>query len=335
MGSTAGPRRKFRLSATPFALFHLVPLLAFFTGVTTRALVLAVVLYFVRMFAITGGYHRYFAHRTYSMSRAMQFVIALIGTSAAQRGPLWWASHHRAHHKYADTDRDPHSPKQGFWWSHVGWVLSGDFSKADLSAVEDLARFPELRILDRHDWIGPWSLGFACWAYAGWSGLVVGFFASTVVLWHCTFAINSFSHVFGRRRYATPDTSRNSFPLALIAMGEGWHNNHHHYPRSTRQGFYWWEIDLTFLVLRVLAMLRLVRGLTYPSPAARAARHVKAGSFDVGRFREHLASAVHTLPEDAVAVRELLERAAERASSLSAGRRTLARSGPPDPVQTA
>lgn len=328
MDSTASTRRPFRRSAAPFALFHLVPLLAFMTGVTTRALVLAVVLYVVRVFAITAGYHRYFAHRGYEMSRALQLVVAFVGLTAVQRGPLWWAGHHRAHHKYADTDRDPHSPNRGFWWSHIGWVLSGDYSRTDMSAVEDLARYPELRFLDRHDWIGPWALGVGCTLFAGWSGLVVGFFASTVVLWHATFSVNSLSHIVGRRRYATPDTSRNSWPVALLTLGEGWHNNHHHFPRSARQGFYWWELDVSFLVLRVLGWLHLVRDLKLPTRAAREARQIRAGHFDVGRFREYLAGAARTLPADAADLRRLLEAAGDQATSLTAARRRGVRSQP-------
>jgi stearoyl-CoA desaturase (delta-9 desaturase) len=200
----------------------------------------------------------------------MQFLMAFAGTTAVQKGPLWWASHHRAHHRYVDTERDPHTPRKGFWWSHVGWILSDRYSATDASLVADLARYPELRFLNRFDWIGPWALALLCLAFAGWSGLVVGFFLSTVVLWHVTFTVNSFAHVFGRRRYATTDTSRNSLPIALITFGEGWHNNHHHYPPSARQGFFWWEIDPTWQVLRALRFLGVVKDLRTPSPAVRA-----------------------------------------------------------------
>ena len=175
-----------------------------------EAVVLAVVSYAVRMFFITAGYHRYFAHRSYRTSRVVQFLLAFGGTTALQKGPLWWASHHRAHHRHADTERDVHSPLKGFWHSHIGWILADRHSGTDVDRVRDLARFPELRFLDRNDWIGPWMLGAVSLLLAGWSGLVVGFFLSTVVLWHATFLVNSLAHVVGRRRYETADSSGNS-----------------------------------------------------------------------------------------------------------------------------
>ena len=272
------------ITSLPFLLFHLVPLLALVTGVTTKALILAGVLYAVRMFAITAGYHRYFAHRSYKASRAVQFVMAFVGTTAAQKGPLWWAGHHRAHHRYADTERDIHSPQRGFWWSHAGWILCDKYNKTDLSSVRDLAAYPELRFLDRFNMIGPVCLGALAFAIGGWSGLVVGFFASTVTLWHATFTINSRSHTLGTRRYATTDTSRNNPVLAVITFGEGWHNNHHHYQASARQGFFWWECDLSWYALRVLRRLHIVRDLREPTPVALAADRIRDGAFDLGMF---------------------------------------------------
>ena len=216
------------------------------------------------MFFITAGYHRYFAHRSYKMARVPQFLMALGGSTAAQKGPLWWAAHHRDHHRYADTDRDIHSPSKGFWWSHVGWFLSNRFKATNVDGIRDFARYPELRWLDRHDWVGPWALGIATFLVFGWSGLVVGFLTSTIFLWHGTFLVNSVAHVFGRRRYETDDTSRNSLLVALATGGEGWHNNHHHYPASARQGFFWWEIDPTWYGLRMLSWVGIVRGLRAP-----------------------------------------------------------------------
>ena len=272
-------------SSVPFLAFHGVPLLAVVTGVTAKAVVIAAVLYGVRLFAITAGYHRYFAHRSYRASRGVQFVLALVGTTAAQKGPLWWAAHHRAHHRFSDTDADIHSPQKGFWWSHVGWILCDRHSATDLSAVPDLARYPELRFLDRYDAIGPWVLALLTLAAGGWSGLVVGFFGSTIVLWHATFTVNSLSHTFGTRRYATSDTSRNNPFLALLTFGEGWHNNHHHYPTSARQGFFWWEVDVSWYGLRALNALHLVRDLRRPSPATLEANRIRDGEFDLGMFR--------------------------------------------------
>jgi stearoyl-CoA desaturase (Delta-9 desaturase) len=248
-------------TSIPFMVVHLLPLLAIFTGVTAKALVLLGVTWAVRMFFVTAAYHRYFAHRSFRLGRISQFVFAFGGATAAQKGPLWWAAHHRAHHRDADTDRDVHSPIRGFWWSHVGWILCGRFKATQFDDIKDFARFPELRWLNSHDWIAPWTLGVACYLIAGWSGLVVGFFLSTVVLWHTTFLVNSLAHVFGRRPFETEDTSRNSLLIALVTGGEGWHNNHHRYCTSARQGFRWWQIDTTYYVLRALSFVGIVRDL--------------------------------------------------------------------------
>jgi stearoyl-CoA desaturase (delta-9 desaturase) len=264
----------------PFLAAHLVPLAAVVTGVSTRAVVLCVVCYVGRMLCITAGYHRYLSHRSFSTSRVVQLLLAFGGTTAAQKGPLWWASQHRTHHRFTDQSGDPHTPAKGFWYAHVGWVLAECNGRTDLKLVEDLARFPELRFLDRHDWIGPWALAIACTAIGGWSGLVVGFFLSTVLLWHATFAVNSFAHVFGRRRYTTGDTSRNSVVVALLAAGEGWHNNHHRYPRSARQGQRWWELDPTWWALRLAAAVGLVGDLRRgngPPSTSSTSRATSAG----------------------------------------------------------
>ncbi len=292
---TAEDRVDWKASA-PFLGVQLLPLLAVFTGVHTRDLVLAAVLYWARMFAITAGYHRYFAHRSYRLARVPQFLLAFAGTTAAQKGPLWWAANHREHHKYTDTERDPHTPLKGFWWSHIGWVLSGRYSKVAPDAIPDFACYPELRFLDKHDWIGPWSLGLASFLVGGWSGLVIGFFGSTVLLWHCTFSVNSWAHIVGRRRYGTDDTSGNSLVIALLTMGEGWHNNHHHYPASARQGFFWWEVDPTYSVLRVLSWFGIVRELRSPPKKAKTARRLRSGHLDIGTLRVHLARAAATVP---------------------------------------
>ena len=250
-----------RTSSIPFLALHLMPLLAIFTGVSRTDLILCAALYLGRMFFITAGYHRYFAHRSYKMARVPQFLMALGGSTAAQKGPLWWAAHHRDHHRYADTDRDIHSPSKGFWWSHVGWFLSNRFKATNVDGIRDFARYPELRWLDRHDWVGPWALGIATFLAFGWSGLVVGFFTSTIFLWHGTFLVNSVAHVFGRRRYETDDTSRNSLLIALVTAGEGWHNNHHRYQSAARQGFRWWQIDTSYYMLWLLSRVGIVHDL--------------------------------------------------------------------------
>jgi len=184
-----------------------------------------------------------------------------------QRGPLWWAAHHRKHHRHADTEVDVHSPRiHGFWWSHMGWITSPENFPTDVKQVPDLARYPELRFLDRFDIVVPLSLAIALFVLGGAQWLVWGFFISTVVLFHCSCFINSLAHQLGRRRYPTPDDSKNSLLLSLITFGEGWHNNHHWYPGATRQGFYWWEVDFTFYGLWLLSRLGIIRNL-HPVPA--------------------------------------------------------------------
>ena len=249
-------------------------------GVSGVAVAAAVSLYLLRMFAITGFYHRYFSHRTFKTSRAAQFVFALLGASAVQRGPIWWAAHHRHHHAHSDRHDDVHSPQQhGFLQSHMGWFLSRRHFAPDLSRARDLLKYPELRWLDRFDIVVPVVLAVLLLLLgmylertaphlgtSGWQMLVWGFFISTVACYHCTYTINSLCHVWGRQRYRTGDESRNNPLLALITLGEGWHNNHHHYPMSVRQGFYWWEIDITYYLLRALEGLGIIWDLK-PVPA--------------------------------------------------------------------
>jgi stearoyl-CoA desaturase (Delta-9 desaturase) len=253
----------------PFLSPHLACLAAFATGVDARALLLCLLCYLVRMFAITAGYHRYFSHRAYKTSRPFQLAMAVIGCGALQRGPLWWVSRHRYHHRHSDDAEDLHSPRaRGLWWSHVGWLLARDHELVVGSAVRDWSRYPELRWLDRYHWIPGIALAILCWWLGGWGGLVWGFFVSTVLLYHATFAVNSLCHRFGRRRYATADDSRNNGLVALLTLGEGWHNNHHHDPGSARQGFSWWEIDVTYSGLRLLSLAGVVWDLRPPRPHA-------------------------------------------------------------------
>lgn len=275
------------VAAIPFFAVHVAPLAAFFVVVTWQDWVLCAVLYLTRMFCITAGYHRYFSHRSYRMGRVAQFLMAFGGTTALQKGPLWWAGHHRLHHRFSDQDDDVHSPRDGFWWSHVGWILSTKYKSTDLSTIKDFASFPELRLLERFQWVGPWMLAIACLLIGGWGGLLIGFFLSTVLLWHGTFLVNSMAHLVGRRRYATPDTSRNSMIIAVITGGEGWHNNHHYLPASCRQGFTWWEYDPTWYVLRGLAAIRVVRDLKDPPARLLDQARVRDGAFDIGMFRSY------------------------------------------------
>jgi stearoyl-CoA desaturase (Delta-9 desaturase) len=281
-------RRVDWLRTLPFIGMHLMCFGVIFVGVSATALLVAAALYAIRMLAITGFYHRYFSHRTFRTSRVVQFLFALIGVMAVQRGPLWWAAHHRHHHAHSDEANDRHSPRQhGFWWSHVGWFMSRRNFATRIELVQDLAKYPELRFLDRFDVLMPVALaallfyggGAVADAYpaldtSGAQLLIWGFFVSTVVLYHATFTVNSLAHVIGRRRYATRDHSRNNWLLALVTFGEGWHNNHHHFPGSVRQGFYWWEIDLTYYALRAMAALGLIWDLKTVPARIRDARRL-------------------------------------------------------------
>lgn len=264
----------------PFLILHLACFAAFWTGVSTVALVTCLGLFWLRMFAITAFYHRYFAHRSYKTNRFWQFIFALLGNMSAQRGPLWWAAHHRAHHQHSDTEEDLHSPVQrGFWWSHMGWFTCDASFKTQLHRIKDFARFPELKFLDRFDSFAPLLLivilyiaGELMAAFApgmntnGAQMVVWGFVISTVILFHSTVTINSLGHIWGSRRFKTKDGSRNNGVLALLTLGEGWHNNHHRWAVSARQGFYWWEIDITYMILKAMSWVGIVHSLN-PVPA--------------------------------------------------------------------
>ena len=246
----------------PFLALHLGCLGVIWVGWSWTAVWVAVALYAIRMFAVTAFYHRYFSHRSFRTNRFWQFFFALVGGTAAQRGALWWAAHHRHHHRHSDEADDAHSPHHhGVMWSHVWWFLTPRNFKTDYARVPDFAKYPELRFLDRFDILAPALLAITLFWIGGAQLLVWGFFISTVVLFHCTCLINSAAHVFGKKRYPTKDSSRNSMLLALITFGEGWHNNHHYYPASVRQGHSWWEIDLTWYALMLLERLGIVRGL--------------------------------------------------------------------------
>jgi stearoyl-CoA desaturase (Delta-9 desaturase) len=229
------------------------------TGWSWAGLGLAALFYLPRMWFVTAAYHRYFSHRSFKTSRWFQFFLGVGATLTLQKGPLWWASHHRLHHKLSDAPGDLHSVKQsGFWWAHQGWILARGLETSDLARVKDLARYPELRWLNRWWMIAPIALGALTLALGGFHAFVWGFCVCQVACWHGTYTINSLSHVWGSRRYATDDDSRNNLALALLTLGEGWHNNHHHYQLSARQGFYWWEIDVTYYVLRALAAAGII-----------------------------------------------------------------------------
>jgi stearoyl-CoA desaturase (delta-9 desaturase) len=272
------------LHSTPMILIHLTPLLAFWTGTRMIDWIVCVALYWIRMFFLTAGYHRYFSHRSFKTTRAMQFLLALGGGLAANKGVLWWSANHRRHHKHSDEEGDVHSPTRGFWWSHIKWILCGKHKTTELDWVPDLAKYPELRWQNRWWIVPPVALALGCLWLGGWSCLIIGFFLSTVVLWHSVFTINSLAHVWGSRRFDTEkDGSRNNAVLAITTMGEGWHNNHHHIQSSVRQGFYWWEIDVTWYIIKMMSWCRLVWGLKEPTKRQLESDRIADGVVDRGR----------------------------------------------------
>jgi stearoyl-CoA desaturase (delta-9 desaturase) len=256
----------------PFFMVHVIGVLAIFTGISWAAVGMCIFMYYSRMFAITGAYHRYFSHRTYKTSRFFQFILAFWGASCAQQGPLWWAAHHRHHHKFSDTEQDIHSAKlRGLWWSHVGWILCKRYAPTNEEAVKDLTKYPELRWINKNHGVAPLILASSIFFFGvflqhafpglhtnGLQMLCWGFFTSTTILYHGTFCINSLAHLLGSVRFKTGEESKNSLILSIITMGEGWHNNHHRYPYSERQGIYWWEIDMSHYVLKVFSLFGLV-----------------------------------------------------------------------------
>jgi stearoyl-CoA desaturase (delta-9 desaturase) len=255
----------------PFFLIHASCLAVFFVPLRWKWVALMVALYAVRMFVVTAGYHRYFSHRSFKLNRFWQFVLAFAAETSCQKGILWWAANHRHHHRYADQEEDVHSPGlHGIWWSHVGWILSHEYDRYDRRMIKDFGKYPELRWIDRFHWIPPIVLAGALLALGGWPAFVWGFLVSTVLLFHGTFCINSLSHLWGTRRFDTPDHSRNNFTLAVITLGEGWHNNHHRHMYACRQGMRWWEIDVTYYALWCLGRIGIVhelRGFRLPTDA--------------------------------------------------------------------
>ena len=272
-GAVRAPDEKINwLASIPFIGVHVMCLFVLQVGARPRDVLVCLGLYVLRMLGITAGFHRYFSHRSFKTGRVFQFILAFVGTLSTQKGVLWWAAHHRHHHRYSDAPVDIHSPVQkGFWWSHAGWILCDKYGETKYDSIKDFARFPELRLLNRFHLVPPVALAVALYFLGGFSLLVWGFFVSTTLLWHGTFTINSLSHVFGKRRYKTTDTSRNNWLLALITLGEGWHNNHHYHQNTANQGWFWWEVDLSYYSLKVLSWLGVVSDLRKPSDAVKYA----------------------------------------------------------------
>lgn len=288
--ASPAPRRISFVKSIPFFVFHIVALVGVcMVPFAWKWVALCIAMYYLRMFGITAGFHRYFSHRTYKTSRAFQFFMACLAQSSAQKGALWWAANHRHHHRYSDQAEDIHSPLHtGFWWSHVGWILSTRNDATRWDQIKDFEKYPELVWLNRWHHVPAVALAVALFVLGGAPALFWGFFMSTVLLWHGTFTINSLSHVFGSRRYTTTDTSRNNFWLALLTLGEGWHNNHHTYMSSTNQGFYWWEIDGSYYALKALSWCGLVWDLRKPPLELLEAKRIDRGVEDQMPLKAHL-----------------------------------------------
>lgn len=276
------------LTKTPMLFMHLACIGVFFTGFSWVAVLALLVTYFVRVFALTAGFHRYFSHRSFKTSRWFQFVLAWVGTSSAQLGPMWWAANHRHHHQHSDKEPDIHSPvTRDFFWSHIGWVMCKAHSETKYDRIKDLTKYPELHFVDRYHVLPVLSLIallygvgallnylFPALGTSGMQLVMWGFFLSTMLVYHVTFCVNSVTHIIGKKRFDTDDESRNNWWVALLTFGEGWHNNHHRWPLSARQGMYWWEIDLTYYLLRVLQFFGLVWDLKlYPEKIYEEARN--------------------------------------------------------------
>jgi stearoyl-CoA desaturase (delta-9 desaturase) len=270
----------------PLLFMHVCCAGVFFVPGGWPAFWIFAIMYVLHVFALTAGYHRYFSHKSFKTGRGFQFILALLGTTAAQRDPLWWASHHRIHHQLSDTVEDVHSPRHhGFWRAHMGWVMRRERSVTDFSRVKDFAKYPELLWLNRHPYAPPFALSLLLlglgallnrlrpdWGVSAGQFVFYGFFLSTVAVYHVTFCINSIAHMYGSKPYEVDDDSRNNWLLGLLAMGEGWHNNHHHYALSARQGFRWWEIDLSYAILRILQWFRIVWDIREPPKSVLAER---------------------------------------------------------------
>lgn len=256
-------------------LVHLACLGIFFLPVTPALLAWSLAGYFLRVFSWEGGSHRYFSHRSFKTSRGFALFLAMLAAAAGQRGPLWWAAHHRNHHRHSDTELDLHSPvTRPFWYAHLGWLLDQKTLDTNLDDAKDLARFPELVWVNRFHYLFPLVVLAACvllgqyTAAFGHSGLGLAsavwlFFLPTALSLHASFAVNSLTHGFKpgfwhRRPYQTSDTTTNVWWLAIPTLGAAWHNNHHRYMNSARAGFRWFELDLTYAILKLLALLGLV-----------------------------------------------------------------------------
>jgi stearoyl-CoA desaturase (delta-9 desaturase) len=285
-----------KLSFVVFWVVQFSAFLIFVVPFSGGLIALWAVSHFLRAIGLTLAFHRYFAHRSFQMNRAARFVWTFIGTAAMQKGPLWWAGHHVNHHRYADRDGDPHSPMvSGVYYAHIGWFLNDakhDRLEASNPVIRDFSKAPEIVWLNNFFFVPPLLLAIGMYLFGGMTWLVWGFCLPTMTLAHATFAINTVNHMFGSRRFDTIDESRNNPLTAVFAVGEGWHNNHHRYQRAARNGFYWWEFDPTWYVIRLMQSV----GIAWDVKAVPARIYEEARASKARRATQSIVSIAQSTP---------------------------------------
>ena len=245
------------------ALFHILAVVSLFFFNWQNLAAAIVLLWVAGSVGIGLGYHRLLTHRGFKAPKWLERVLALCGTLALQSGPIAWVTTHRLHHAFTETDQDPHSPRAGSYWAHIGWIFRGtaqNHSEATIRRYSpDLLRDPVLCFLEKYYYLTPIVAGFGLFAIGGWSMVLWGIFLRTLVGWHSTWLVNSATHLWGTRRFEIRDDSRNNGWIAAITFGEGWHNNHHAYPRSARHGLTWREFDINWIQIRLLEKMGLIK----------------------------------------------------------------------------
>ena len=249
--------------------FHVLAVVALFY-VTWSALLVAFILHWVCIgWGIGMGYHRLHTHRAYKVPRFVEYFLAVCATLTLQGGPIFWTAVHRIHHQYSDDTGDPHTPRDGKWWSHMLWTIFGEALHSNTAVVgkyaPDLMQDRFYRVLNTWHWVPLVALGISLYLIGGLPWLLWGVFFRVVFGLHATWLVNSATHLWGKRRFETPDDSKNSMWVALLTFGEGWHNNHHALPRSARHGLTWTEIDLTWMQIRLLEILGIATDVQVPT----------------------------------------------------------------------